>query len=134
MAHFAKIGLNNTVLDVIRIDTINSMTPEGVEIESIGVEYLTRLFGHSTWVKCSFNTQQGQHLNGGTPFRKNFPSPGWTYDSERDAFVQPRPANYPSWIFNEDTCCWETPVPRPSNPESSQWGWNEDKLAWEDMT
>jgi hypothetical protein len=50
---------------------------------------------------------------GGTPFRKNHAGIGYTYDSNRDAFIPPKPYN--SWILNEDTCIWEAPIARPND-------------------
>jgi hypothetical protein len=47
-------------------------------------------------------------ITDGTPFRKNHAGIGYTYDSNRDAFISPKPFN--SWILNEDTCLWDAPV------------------------
>jgi hypothetical protein len=58
-------------------------------------------------------------------FRKNFAGPGFTYDSERDAFISPKP--YASWVLDEDTCHWEAPVPM---PEDGVYQWDEDTLSW----
>ena len=61
MAHFAKIGINNLVEDIVFVD--NSITHEKyaddteVEKEERGVEYLKGIFGSDTiWKQCSFNT------------------------------------------------------------------------------
>jgi hypothetical protein len=40
MAHFAKIGLNNIVTDVLVVANRETMDSNGVEHESIGVEFL----------------------------------------------------------------------------------------------
>jgi hypothetical protein len=50
MAYFAKIGLDNVVLNVIKVDNINTMTPEGEIQAEIGVAFLTNMTGHETWV------------------------------------------------------------------------------------
>lgn len=131
MANFAKIGLNNIVIDVVHIDTILTMTPEGVETEQVGINYLKNLTGHETWVQCSFNTHGGQHSEGKTPLRKNYPCNGFTYDSEKDAFVPPKQERFPSWVLNTETCLWEPPVPKPSPvDERMKYGWNEETLSW----
>ena len=41
--------------------------------------------------------------------RKNFAGIRFTYDKELDAFIPPQP--YASWVLNEETCNWESPVP-----------------------
>ena len=57
MAHFAKLGLNNVVEQVVTVRNIDTMTEGGIEQESIGVAKLVEDTGHSTWIKCSFNTR-----------------------------------------------------------------------------
>ena len=37
---------------------------------------------------------------------------GHLYDEELNAFIPPKP--YASWILNEETWQWESPVPRPT--------------------
>lgn len=37
---------------------------------------------------------------------------GHLYDEELNAFIPPKP--YESWILNEETWQWESPVPRPT--------------------
>jgi len=69
-------------------------------------------------VQTSYNTQGGQHPEG-RPLRKNYAGIGYTYDATRDAFISPQP--YPSWILNEDTCLWESPIPYPSDGEIYIW-------------
>lgn len=51
---------------------------------------------------------------------------GYTYDEQREAFIAPRP--YPSWMLNEDTCLWESPVPTPDDGQSYRW--DEDTVSW----
>ena len=77
MAHFAKIGIDNKVLAVLAVDTINTMTNGGIEKEEIGVAYLTKHHGHEVWKKCSYNTKENKHMLDGTPFRANFPGIDW---------------------------------------------------------
>lgn len=74
--------------------------------------------------RTSYNTRGGVHLEGGTPFRKNYAGIGYTYDAERDAFIPPKP--YESWTLNEDTCLWEPPTPMPEG----QHYWDEDSQSW----
>jgi hypothetical protein len=57
-----------------------------------------------------------------------------TYDETRDAFIKPKPFN--SWILNEDTCLWESPVSLPTEEleENQYYSWNESIINWEIKT
>jgi hypothetical protein len=35
---------------------------------------------------------------------------------------------YNSWLLNEETCCWEAPVPYPQ--DGNLYIWNEETLSW----
>jgi len=82
------------------------------------------------WIQTSYNTFGGVHSDGGTPLRKNYASPGFTYDLAVDAFYAPQP--YPSWTLNEDTCLWEAPVAHPTEGELR--AWNEETQSWDEVT
>jgi hypothetical protein len=90
------------------------------------------------WVKCSYNTVNGVHINPETKkpsedqskaLRKNFPSIGYIYDEERDAFIPPKP--YSKFILDEEKCNWMPPIPVPD--ESKSWDWNDNKGEWEEL-
>jgi len=127
MASFAKIGLNNKVIEVLSVVNEVLHDSNGVEQESIGIDFLTKLTGYPVWVKTSYNTKGGVHKLGGTPLRKNHAGIGYTYDETRDAFIPPK--SYPSWILNEFTCLWEAPVAYPTDGEF--YTWNESTLTWD---
>ena len=82
------------------------------------------------WVQTSYNTLGGVHLDGGIALRKNYAGIGMTYDSVRDAFIAPQP--YPSWVLDEDTCIYEAPVPYPT--DDLMYSWDEETLAWVEIT
>ncbi len=109
MAHFAKIE-NSIVTQVIVADT---------------EEWCESVLG-GEWLQTSHNTQGGKHTLGGEPFRKNYAGIGYTYDSTRDAFIPPQP--FPSWILNEETCLWDSPIPYPN--DGGFYEWNEEKVEW----
>jgi hypothetical protein len=109
MAHFAQVE-NGIVMQVIVADQ---------DVIDSGA------FG-SGWVQTSYNTQGGQHRLGGTPFRKNYAGIGYTYDSQRDAFIPPQ--TYPSWTLNEDSCLWQPPAPMPI--DGNMYYWDEATLSW----
>jgi len=130
MASFAKIGLNNKVIEVLSVHNNELKDADGVEQENIGIDFLTKLTGWAIWKQTSYNTIAGSHKLGGTPFRKNHASIGDIYDEDRDAFISPKP--YPSWTLNEETCLWECPVEKPSFDENTQSiSWNEDNQTWD---
>ena len=121
MASFAKIGLNNKVIEVQVISNEVLKDSNGVEQEVIGIDFLTKLTGYPVWKQTSYNRS----------FRKNYAGIGSTYDEERDAFIEPKPFN--SWILNEDTCQWQSPVARPTTilENNQYYSWNESIVNWE---
>ena len=107
MAHYAKIE-NGIVTNVIVADQ----------------EFIDKFPGE--WVQTSYNTIGGVHKLGGTPLRKNYAGVGFTYDRDRDAFIPQKPYN--SWILNEDTCLWESPVSYPT--DGKHYMWDENQVNW----
>ena len=136
MASFAKINLENIVEQVISIHN-NELLDNGIESEAKGIAFCKSLYGQDTnWKQTSYNTKGGKHYlsdNSGLSntqekvFRKNHAGIGFTYDSQRDAFIAPKPYN--SWILNETTCLWEAPVARPQDGQI--YTWNEQTLSWD---
>ena len=117
MASFAKIGLNNKVIAVHSVHNNELKDSNGVEQEILGVEFLTNLHGWAIWKQTSYNNN----------FRKNHAGIGYTYDETRNAFIPPKPFN--SWILNEDTCLWNSPVAMPI--DDNKYSWNESTLTWD---
>ena len=137
MAHFAKLDDDNTVLavHVVNNDVLDPSNT-GSEDESLGITFLSNVHGWVKWKQTSYNTNGGVHTLGGTPFRKNYASIGFTYDESKDAFIPPKP--FSSWILNETTCLWEAPVAYPTvleygDPvEYYQPTWDEPNGKWID--
>ena len=122
MAHFAKLGVGNI------IERVEVVSNDIATTEQAGVDFLNNLYGtRDVWKQTSYNTIRGEHLLGGTPFRKNFAGKGYKYDQTRDAFIPPKPFN--SWILNEDTCLWEAPVAYPD--DDNRYTWNETNQTWD---
>jgi len=117
MASFAKIGLNNKVIAVHSVVNEVLHDSNGIEREDIGIDFLTKLHGYPIWKQTSYNNN----------FRKNHAGIGYTYDETRDAFIAPKPFN--SWILNEDTCKWESPISYPQ--DGNMYKWNEQTLSWD---
>jgi hypothetical protein len=134
MASFAKIGLNNKVIEVQSVVNEVLHDSNGIEQESIGIDFLTKLTGWAIWKQTSYNTHAGVHNNNGTPLRKNHAGIGYTYDEDRNAFIPPK--NFASFILNETTCLWEAPVAMPTTEleENQYYSWNESIINWEVKT
>ena len=124
MASFAKIGLNNKVIEVLSVHNNELLDSNGVEQEVNGIDFLTKLTGYPVWKQTSYNNN----------IRKNHAGIGYTYDEDRDAFIPPKPFN--SWILNEDTCQWQSPVAMPTTEleENQYYSWNESIINWEIKT
>lgn len=118
MSHFAQIDGNDVVTQIIVADQnfINS-----------------GLVGDpNTWIQTSPNTIGGVHYGedwqptDNPPLRKNYAGIGYKYDRQRDAFIPPKV--YFSWILNEETCLWESPVPYPN--DGKNYSWDEETKSW----
>ena len=117
MATFAKIGLNNKVIEVLSVHNNELLDSNGVEQENIGIDFLTKLTGWAIWKQTSYNGN----------FRKNHAGIGYTYDEDRDAFIPKKP--FASWILNETTCIWEAPIALPDT--ENRYNWNETNQTWD---
>jgi hypothetical protein len=117
MAHFAKLDANNIVLEVHVVDNDKLLDENNVEREEIGVAFLVQWSGgYTNWKQTSYNSN----------FRKNYAGVGYSYDSERDAFIPFK--FYNSWVLNETTYQWEAPVPYPN--DGKEYLWDEATTLW----
>ncbi len=114
MAHFAQLNSKNVVDQVVVVH--NNDAPD----EASGIAFLNTLFNDANWVQTSYNGN----------IRKNYAGIGYTYDTQRDAFISPQP--YPSWALIEDTCLWAAPTPMPINDKF--YFWDEATLSWVEHT
>ena len=119
MAHFAQLDENNVVLQVIVVNNNDCLDENGNESEAVGVNFCQNLLG-GTWKQTSYNGNM----------RFNYAGIGYQYDAIRNAFIPSKP--YPSWVLNETTCQWSAPTPMPTDGKS--YSWNEDQLAWLEIT
>jgi len=121
MAHFAQLDATLTVTSVVVV----SDELDGKELD------LCASSGR-TYRQCSYNTRGGVHASGdqSKAYRKNYPSQGYTYDIQRDAFIPPRP--YQSWTLNETTCQWEPPSTMPD--DGKLYEWQESNTSWVEYT
>lgn len=119
MAHFAEIGLNNTVMRVIVVNDSECKDQYGNESETIGAKFCHDLFG-GVWLQTSYNGN----------IRKNYAGIGYTYDSTKDAFIAPKP--FASWVLDETTCNWNAPVAYPT--DGKNYYWDEPTVSWLEST
>jgi hypothetical protein len=88
MAHYAFIDDNNFVTEVIvgidETELIEGKSPE---------EWYSEFRGQ-TCVRTSYNGN----------IRKNYAGIGYTYDENRDAFIQPK--CHAEAVLNEESCRW----------------------------
>ena len=114
----------------------------GIVDNVIVIEAETLALGHwgnpSEWVQCSYNTQGGKHLLGGTPLRANYPGISYIYDSQNDVFHAPRPVDHKgiscdSFTIGAPTWQWVNPVAMPVE-EGKFFAWDEPTKTWIDVT
>jgi len=103
MSHFAEINPNNNTVSKVIV-----WGDEGTPADKYG----------GTWIQTSYNAN----------IRKNYAGIGYTYDPERDAFIAPQP--FTKWVLNENTCCWEAPIPHPT--DDKRYVWNDNQGEWEE--
>lgn len=130
MAHYAFLDENNVVTEVIggrgENETVNGI--------SDWETYYGELRGQ-TCKRTSYNTKGGVHLDGGEPFRYNYAGVGFTFDSEKGtdgAFIPPQP--FDSWLLDEETCLWVSPVPLPDDADIITYTWDENVGDWVEVT
>lgn len=124
MAHYAILDENNIVIRVI----------VGPDEGEDGIDWEIK----SGAKRTSYNTREGIHYDPNTKepsedqskaFRKNYAGIGYTYDSDRDAFIPPKPYN--SWVLDEQTCWWYPPIPMPK--DNKPYEWNEEIMNWQEI-
>ena len=127
MAHFAQLDENNIVTQVVVVSNDQEHRGQDFLANDLG------LGGH--WEKTSYNTRGGVYYDPSTnlpaddqskAYRKNYAGIGYSYDEVRNAFIPPRP--FESWIINEDTCLWESPIPYPE--DENIYTWDESTQNW----
>ena len=111
MATYAQINENDIVINVIVAEE----------------EFINSLPDASMFIQTSRNTYGGVHILGKTPLRKNYAAIGYLYDRNKDAFIPPK--IFDSYVFNEQTCQWDPPIPCP-NKDGYMYKWDENTVSW----
>jgi len=116
MAHFAKIGLDYKVLEVQVVDNHHLENDDGVEVEQLGIDYLEEVTKYPYWVQTSYNGK----------FRARYAGITFRYDKELDVFIEPKP--HTSWVLDEYTFEWESPIDYPD--DGVTYFWDEEISNW----
>ena len=145
MAHFAKIGMNGKVIQVLTLDDKDMKNADGVEDESVGQQYLEthNNWPAQMWIQTSYNTSGNKHNSGDNSkaFRGNYAGIGYEWDEDNNMFFPKKP--YASWVKNTTTANWESPIgdaPALTAEQISQneagtnfwqYSWNEEGQSWD---
>ena len=145
MAHFAKIGANSKVIQVLTLDNKDMLNADGVEDESVGQQYLEthNNWPAQMWIQTSYNTSGNTHNSGDNSkaFRGNYAGIGYEWDEDNQIFWTKKP--YASWVKNTTTAQWQSPIgdaPALTAEQQSQndagthrweYQWNEDNQSWD---
>ena len=137
MAHFAKLGSNSRIIQVLTLNNGDMLNADGVEDESVGQQYLERHnnWPAQMWIQTSYNTSGGKHKSGddSKAFRGNYAGIGYTWDEDNNLFYPKKP--YPSWVLNTTTASWHSPIgdaPDLGAEEAThRYDWNEETGAWD---
>ena len=139
MAHFAKLGSNSKVIQVLTLDNKDMLNADGKEDESVGQQYLERHnnWPAQMWIQTSYNTSGGKHNSGddSKALRGNYAGIGYTWDEDNNLFYPKKP--YASWVLNTTDARWHSPIgdaPALTDEEKaadSHYKWNEDGQSWD---
>ena len=112
MAHFAKLGSNGKVIQVLTLNNGDMLNADGVEDESVGQQYLELHNNWPTqmWIQTSYNTSQNTHNSGDNSkaFRGNYAGIGYEWDEDNQIFWSKKP--YASWVKDTATASWKSPI------------------------
>ena len=140
MAHFAKLGSNSKIIQVLTLNNSDMLNADGVEDETVGQQYLERHnnWPAQMWIQTSYNTHGGKHGSGddSKALRGNYAGIGMTWDEDNNIFYSKKP--YPSWVLNTTTATWHSPIgdaPDDLTDEEkaadTRYEWNEGTGAWD---
>ena len=145
MAHFAKLGANSKVIQVLTLNNGDMLNADGVEDETVGQQYLEQHnnWPAQMWIQTSYNTSQNKHSSGddSKAFRGNYAGIGMIWDEDDQIFWHKKP--HASWVKNNSEARWQSPIgdaPALTEEQISQntadthrWNyvWNEANTTWD---
>jgi hypothetical protein len=139
MAHFAKLGANGKVIQVLTLDNIDMLNADGVEDEAIGQQYLEQHnnWPAEMWIQTSYNTMGGKYYNSDNTehsdqskaYRGNYAGIGFIWDEDNQIFWPKKP--FTSYTKNISTASWDPPITYPSvtndGADPVVWNW---AISW----
>ncbi len=145
MAHFAKLGANGKVIQVLTLDNKDMLNADGIEDEAVGQQYLERHnnWPAQMWIQTSYNTYNNKHNSGddSKAFRGNYAGIGYSWDEDTNIFWPKKP--YASWVKNTADARWQSPIgdapalteeqqeQNEANTHDWRYSWNEDNQSWD---
>jgi hypothetical protein len=101
-------------------------------------EFIDQLPDSNLWIQTTNNVEGDVYYDPNTNefssdktniFRKNSANKNFKYDPVKDVFIPPK--QFKSWILDEETCLWNSPVPKPN--DGKRYFWNEETQTWDEM-
>ena len=145
MAHFAKLGANGKVIQVLTMDNDKMLNADGVEDETVGQQWLEthNNWPAQMWIQTSYNTKGNTHSSGDNSkaFRGNYAGIGYEWDEDNQIFWPKKP--FASWVKDLTTANWKSPIgdaPALTAEQESQneakthswfYDWNEEGQSWD---
>ena len=112
MAHFAKLGANGKVIQVLTLNNSDMLNADGVEDETVGQQWLERHnnWPAQMWIQTSYNTSGNKHNSGddSKAFRGNYAGLGYEWDEDNNIFWPKKP--FASWVKNTTDARWQSPI------------------------
>ena len=145
MAHFAKLGANGKVIQVLTMDNDKMLNANGVEDETVGQQWLEthNNWPAQMWIQTSYNTSANTHSSGddSKAFRGNYAGIGYIWDEDDNIFWPKKP--YASWVKDTSDAQWHSPIgdapaltaeqtsQNEANTHSWNYDWNESDQSWD---
>jgi hypothetical protein len=145
MAHFAKLGANGKVIQVLTMDNDKMLNADGIEDESVGQQWLEthNNWPAQMWIQTSYNTIGNTHNSGDNSkaFRGNYAGIGYTWDEDDQIFWPKKP--FASWVKDTATASWKSPIgdapaltaeqeaQNQANTNNWTYVWNESGQSWD---
>ena len=157
MAHFAKLGSNGKVIQVLTLNNGDMLNADGVEDERVGQQYLElhNNWPAQMWIQTSYNTANNKHSSGDNSkaFRGNYAGIGYEWDEDNNIFWPKKP--FASWVKETSDAQWHSPIGdapaltaeqqaqndsavyddqgKETTPATNHWMyiWNEDNQSWD---
>jgi hypothetical protein len=145
MAHFAKLGANGKVIQVLTMDNDKMLNADGVEDETVGQQWLEthNNWPAQMWIQTSYNTSGNKHNSGddSKAFRGNYAGIGYEWDEDNQIFWPKKP--YASWVKDTSDAQWHSPIgdapaltaeqQSQNDAETHRWNyvWNESGQSWD---